>query len=179
MQEKDFNQTGAAVFPLTAAEAGDLAAIVERIGADPRSLRYLGPKRRVLHFFVPKVDYRAAAFVKQELLARGGDAIVARHVIDGRTELSDILMMGTDGQLAASDAVVLQDDRGFFPSYRCGNVVREEVLTAHPELADTLEKLTDTITDAEMARMNYAVESAGREPRAVAEEHLRSKGLLR
>ena len=85
----------------------------------------------------------------------------------------------TDGQLAASDAVVLQDDRGFFPSYRCGNVVREEVLTAHPELADTLEKLTDTITDAEMARMNYAVESAGREPRAVAEEHLRSKGLLR
>ena len=85
----------------------------------------------------------------------------------------------TDGQLPASDAVVLQDDRGFFPSYRCGNVVREEVLTAHPELADTLEKLTDTITDAEMARMNYAVESAGREPRAVAEEHLRSKGLLR
>ena len=99
MQEKDFNQTGAAVFPLTAAEAGDLAAIVERIGADPRSLRYLGPKRRVLHFFVPKVDYRAAAFVKQELLARGGDAIVARGVIDGTCKTSGVLMMGTDSQI--------------------------------------------------------------------------------
>ena len=77
MQEKDVKQMGAAVFPLTATEADDLAAIVERIGADPRSLRYLGPKRRVLHLFVPEADYRAAAFLKQELLARGGDAIVA------------------------------------------------------------------------------------------------------
>ncbi|WP_347712254.1 dihydropteroate synthase [uncultured Fretibacterium sp.] len=89
------------VYPLSAAKSRDLETIARHIGADPRSLRYFQPKRRVRHFFAPRVDYRAAAFVKQELLARGGDAIVARHVIDGRTELSDILMMGTDGQLAA------------------------------------------------------------------------------
>ena len=99
MQEKDVKRAGAAVFPLAAAEADDLAAIVERIGADPRSLRYLGPKRRVLHLFVPEVDYRAAAFVKQELLARGGDALVARGVIDGTCRTSGVLMMGTDSQI--------------------------------------------------------------------------------
>ena len=99
MQEKDVKQMGAAVFPLTATEADDLAAIVERIGADPRSLRYLGPKRRVLHLFVPEADYRAAAFLKQELLARGGDAIVARGVIDGTCKTSGVLLMGTDSQI--------------------------------------------------------------------------------
>ena len=48
----------------------------------------------------------------------------------------------------------------------------------HPELGDALEKLTGTISDEEMAAMNYAVESEGREPRAVAEEFLRAKGGL-
>lgn len=90
-----------AVYPLSAARSRDLEAIARHIGADPRSLRYFQPKRRVRHLYAPRVDYRAAAFVKQELLARGGDVVVARHVIDGRTELSDLLMMGTDGQLAA------------------------------------------------------------------------------
>lgn len=90
-----------AVYPLSADRPQDLEAIVRHIGADPRSLRYFQPKRRVRHLYVPQADYRAAAFVKQELLARGGDAVVARHVIDGKAECSGVLMMGTDGQLAA------------------------------------------------------------------------------
>lgn len=93
-------------------------------------------------------------------------------------QIDAMTIFTTDGQLAAADAVVLADDRGFFPSYRCGNVVREEVLEKHPELVDVLEKLTDTVTDAEMASMNYAVETEGREPRIVAEEFLRAKGVL-
>lgn len=31
-------------------------------------------------------------------------------------------------QLSAADAVVLEDDLGFFPSYLCGNVMRNQVL---------------------------------------------------
>ena len=56
--------------------------------------------------------------------------------------------------------------------------MRAEVLERHPELGAALEKLTDTITDEEMAAMNYAVETEGREPRAVAEEFLRGKGIV-
>ena len=93
-------------------------------------------------------------------------------------QIDVMIIFTTDGQLAAADAVVLADDRNFFPSYRCGNVVRAEVLERHPELGDALEKLTGTISDEEMAAMNYAVESEGREPRAVAEEFLRAKGGL-
>ena len=100
-----------------------------------------------------------------------------KALASGRIDVMTIFT--TDGQLAAADAVVLEDDRRFFPSYRCGNVVREDVLAAHPELSDVLEKLTGTITDAEMAEMNYAVESEGQEPRTVAENFLHGKGLLR
>jgi dihydropteroate synthase len=75
--------------------------MIARIGADPRSNAYFQPKRRRRHLFVKSVDFRAAAYVKQELLARGGDAVVAKHVIDGKAERSDILLLGTDGQLAA------------------------------------------------------------------------------
>ena len=93
-------------------------------------------------------------------------------------QMDVMIVFTTDGQLAASDARVLTDDQGFFPSYRCGNVVRAEVLEHHPELGDALDKLTGIITDEEMAAMNYAVESEGKEPRSVAENFLRGKGLL-
>ena len=85
----------------------------------------------------------------------------------------------TDGQLTAADVRVLTDDRNFFPSYRCGNVVRADVLERHPELVPVLEKLTDLISDEEMAQMNYAVETEGKEPRAVAEAFLRAKARLK
>ena len=84
----------------------------------------------------------------------------------------------TDGQLSAADAVVLEDDRQFFPSYLCGNVVRSQVLEEYPELASVLEKLSGTISDGDMAQMNYAVENEKKEPRQAAEEFLRSRDLL-
>ncbi|NLL37536.1 MAG: dihydropteroate synthase [Fretibacterium sp.] len=90
-----------AVYPLQIRSQGDLAQVISHIGADPRCNTYFQPKRRTLAFYSPDVDYRAAAFLKQELLARGGDVVVARHVIDGRTERSAVLLLGTEGQLLA------------------------------------------------------------------------------
>ena len=85
----------------------------------------------------------------------------------------------TDGQLSTSDVVVLVDDKQFYPSYMCGNIVRNEVMEQHPELEAVLQTLSGTITDSDMARMNYEVETLGREPRAVAKEFLAGKGLIK
>lgn len=93
-------------------------------------------------------------------------------------QIDATVVFTTDGQLSSPDVVVLEDDLGFFPSYLCGNVVRSDVLDAHPELADELNTLTGTITDLDMAKMNHAVETEGREPRDVAEDFLRDHGLL-
>ncbi|MDR1875586.1 MAG: dihydropteroate synthase [Synergistaceae bacterium] len=81
--------------------ACELEAVCARIGADPRSSAYFQPKRRTEHLYIRHVDFRAAAFLKQELLARGGDAVVGRHVIDGQVGHSDVLLIATGGQLRA------------------------------------------------------------------------------
>jgi osmoprotectant transport system permease protein len=89
-----------------------------------------------------------------------------------------MVIFTTDGQLSAADVRVLKDDKNFYPSYLCGNVIRSEVLEKYPELNGVFEKLAGTITDQDMAQMNYAVETEGKEPRDVAEAFLQSKGLL-
>ena len=93
-------------------------------------------------------------------------------------QIDVMVVFTTDGQLSTSDVVVLEDDKQFYPSYLCGNVIRSEVLEAHPELAGVFEKLTGLISDSEMAKMNDEVETKGREPRDVAEEFLQDNGLL-
>ena len=93
--------TGINIYPLNIRSPQDLNAAMERIGADPRSGAYFQPKRVTRHIFVERVDFRAAAFMKQELLARGGDVVVSRHVIDATADTSDVLLIGTDGELNA------------------------------------------------------------------------------
>lgn len=94
-------------------------------------------------------------------------------------QIDVMVIFTTDGQLSAADAVVLEDDRLFFPSYRCGNVVRTEVLEKYPELEAVLEKMNGVISDSDMAQMNYEVESEGKDPREVAEAFLRERSLLK
>ncbi|MNO95763.1 Choline-binding protein precursor [compost metagenome] len=87
--------------------------------------------------------------------------------------------VGLYGQLTSSDVTVLQDDKNFFQSYYCGTVVREDTLSKHPELENILMKMQDIITDSEMAKLNYEVESNGRDEAEVAKEFLQNKGLLK
>lgn len=84
----------------------------------------------------------------------------------------------TDGQLTDSEVVVLKDDKSFYPSYLCGNVVRNEVLEAHPELKEVLNKFNGILTDSKMAELNYKVESLEEDPEKVAKEFLKEVGLL-
>lgn len=88
-------------------------------------------------------------------------------------------MFTTDGQLSVSDVVVLEDDKGLYPSYVCGFVIRNEVVEAHPELQAVFRGVENSITDTEMAQMNYQVESEGKSPEEVAAAFLQKKGMLK
>ncbi len=94
-------------------------------------------------------------------------------------EIDVVNAFTTDGQLSSSNVTVLEDDKGFYPSYMCGFVVRDEALAAHPELLDVFKKVEKILTDEEMARMNYQVEVEGQEPAAVATSFLKEAGLLK
>lgn len=88
-------------------------------------------------------------------------------------EIDVMVIFTTDGQLSVSDITVLEDDKGFYPSYLCGNIARSEVLRKYPQIRASIEKLAGRITDEDMAAMNYQVESLGKEPREVAKEFLK------
>lgn len=83
----------------------------------------------------------------------------------------------TDGMLSKLDVVVLQDDKHVFPPYQASIVVREQTLTAYPDLRAILNELSGRISDTQMRAMNYAVDGQHRAPRDVASEFLRNSGL--
>lgn len=84
----------------------------------------------------------------------------------------------TDGQLSTSNIVVLEDDKQFYPSYICGNVVRLDTLEKHTELIEVLKKLDNILTDSKMSYMNYQVESENKEAKDVAHIFLQQNGLI-
>ncbi|SFC13065.1 glycine betaine ABC transporter substrate-binding protein [Clostridium uliginosum] len=94
-------------------------------------------------------------------------------------EIDVMNIFTTDGQLATSDIVVLEDDKNFYQTYYCGTVVRKDVLKEHPELEEVLMKMENILTDKEMAVLNNKVEADGLDEREVAKEFLSSKGLLK
>ncbi len=96
---------------------------------------------------------------------------------EGKIDVINIFT--TDGRLSDADVVVLEDDKGLYPSYMCGFVIRNEVYDKYPELEDIFKKLENTITDKDMADMNYKVEVKKMKPEDVATEYLKEKGLLK
>ncbi|QQK09004.1 glycine betaine ABC transporter substrate-binding protein [Miniphocaeibacter halophilus] len=102
-----------------------------------------------------------------------------KHKAMEQKEINVMNIFTTDGQLSKANVVVLEDDKGFYPSYICGNVVRNEVLEKHPELKDIISKTDNLISEAEMANLNYLVESEGQDPKVVAKTFLEEKGLLK
>lgn len=94
-------------------------------------------------------------------------------------EIDVMPIFTTDGQYSVSNLVVLEDDKQFYPSYQCGNIVRNEVLEGNPKLLKTLNMVNGILTDKEMAKLNYKVENDKAEPGDVAKEFLKEKGLTK
>lgn len=77
----------------------------------------------------------------------------------------------TDARIAADDLVVLQDDHRFWPAYNIVPVIRLDVLKAHPAaIAETLNRVTEKLTDAVLRRLNLDVDIKKLDPADVASE---------
>lgn len=94
-------------------------------------------------------------------------------------ELDVIDVYSTDGRLARHDLVLLEDDLGFFPPYEAVPLVRGDALARHPQARAILQRLAGTLDDAEMTRLNHAVEVEGRTASEVAGEFLATLGWSR
>lgn len=85
----------------------------------------------------------------------------------------------TDGLLSTSDVVLLEDDKQMYPSYMCGNIIRNDVLLLYPELSDVFSLIEGNVSDIDMADMSYQVESLLKDPYAVAYDFLIQIGLVK
>ncbi len=146
----------------------DLARVSERyvFGAEPDFFE----RQDGYENLVKTYGFRFRA-TKQMAIALKYPAIVSR-------EVDAINAFSTDGLLRKFDLVVLEDDKRFFPSYFCAPVVRKEILERYPEVGEVLGRLAGQISDAEITEMNYLVDEERRDPKEVAREFLKRKGLI-
>jgi osmoprotectant transport system substrate-binding protein len=101
-----------------------------------------------------------------------------RYTALANGEADVVVAFGTDGEIAANNLVLLEDDKGLWPPYQIAPVIRQSVLDASPEIADTLNALAPLLTNETMQQLNYEVSGNQREPEDVAREFLVSAGLI-
>ena len=80
----------------------------------------------------------------------------------------------TDGLIAALGAVVLEDDRHYFPPYQAAFVVRGRVWRERLAVHRVLEALGSRISAEMMRKMNAQLDRDKRRPEDVAREFLKS-----
>lgn len=99
-----------------------------------------------------------------------------KALTDGEADVS--VAFGTDGEIAAFDLLVLEDDKQLFPPYQVAPVVRQQVLDSNPSLASALNAIAPKLTNETMQKLNFKVSGEKQEPAAVAKEFLTEAGLL-
>ena len=78
----------------------------------------------------------------------------------------------TDGLISALGLVVLDDDKHYFPPYDAAPLVRDAVVSKHPEVREALRALGGKISEDQMRRMNYAVDGEHKDVKQVVKEFL-------
>lgn len=102
--------------------------------------------------------------------------LVYNAIRDGFVETG--LVYATDGRVKGFDLKVLEDDKGFFPSYAVTPVVRKDTLDANPGLAEALNTLSGKLTNEAITTLNAKVDIDHQTPQQVARDFLRENGLL-
>jgi glycine betaine/choline ABC-type transport system substrate-binding protein len=102
--------------------------------------------------------------------------LLARALKDHQIDLAG--GNATDGLIPALGLFVLEDDRHYFPPYEAVPVIRGQTIQQHPEVGKALAALDGRISDAEMQRLNFAVDGQHRDATDVVREFLKRKGLV-
>lgn len=85
----------------------------------------------------------------------------------------------TDGMISAMKLKRLKDDKQLWPPYYVVPVVRREVLDANPRIGEVLNRVSALLNETDMAQMNYKVDGEKQEPKDVARDFLKAKGIVK
>ncbi|CAI9418393.1 Glycine betaine-binding protein YehZ [Pleomorphomonas sp. T1.2MG-36] len=117
---------------------------------------------------------------EQLIVLSGGDtAATIKAAADQTNGANAAMVYGTDGAIAPSGLLVLDDDKAVQPVYQPTAIVREEVLKANPTIADTLKPIFESLDLVTLQDLNARVQIGGEPAKAVAEDYLKTKGFLK
>jgi osmoprotectant transport system substrate-binding protein len=84
----------------------------------------------------------------------------------------------SDGQVEQLNLVVLEDDKNWQNAENLVPIVSTEFLDANPEVEETLNELSDTLTTEDLMQLNAKVDAERQLAKDVAREYLSQKGLI-
>jgi osmoprotectant transport system substrate-binding protein len=85
----------------------------------------------------------------------------------------------TDGMISTLKLKRLRDDKSLWPPYFVVPVIRREALEANPKIGEVLNRVSALLDETTMAQMNYLVDGEKQEPKDVARDFLKAKGIVK
>lgn len=117
---------------------------------------------------------------EQLITLSGGDTAATIAAAANQTNGANAAMVyGTDGGIAPSGLVVLEDDKGVQPVYQPAPIIREAVLKEHPDIETVLKPVFEKLDLVTLQELNGRVQVGGEPATAVAEDFLKQNGFLK
>ncbi|WP_439652025.1 glycine betaine ABC transporter substrate-binding protein OsmF [Pelagibacterium xiamenense] len=115
----------------------------------------------------------------QLITLSGGDTAATIAAAARQTSGANAAMVyGTDGGIAPSGLVVMDDDKGVQPVYLPAPIIRQEVLSEYPAIEEILAPVFESLSLETLQELNGRVQVGGEPAGAVAEDYLTSNGFL-
>jgi osmoprotectant transport system substrate-binding protein len=117
---------------------------------------------------------------EQLIVLSGGDTSATIKAAAEQTNGANAAMVyGTDGGIAPSGLVVMEDNKGVQPVYAPAPIIREAALKDNPKIAEILKPVFASLDLATLQGLNARVQVGGEPAKAVATDYLKSKGFLK
>lgn len=112
-------------------------------------------------------------------ISGGNTALTEKAAAQGTDGVNAAMAYGTDGSLAALGLTVLTDSKGVQPVYQPAPLVRQDVLSANPKIANLLKPVFLALDLKTLQTLNARIAVNGESADAVAKDWLLKKGFIK
>jgi len=117
---------------------------------------------------------------EQLVTLSGGDTAATIAAAAQQTDgVNAAMVYGTDGGIAPSGLVVLEDDKGVQPVYEPSPIIREAVLAEYPQIKDLLAPVFAKLDITTLQELNGRIQVGGESAQAVAIDWLKTNSFLK
>ncbi|MGV3575219.1 MAG: glycine betaine ABC transporter substrate-binding protein OsmF [Devosia sp.] len=117
---------------------------------------------------------------EQLVTLSGGDTAATIAAAAQQTDgVNAAMVYGTDGGIAPSGLVVLEDDKGVQPVYEPSPIIREAVLAEYPQIKDLLSPVFAKLDISTLQELNGRIQVGGESAQAVAVDWLKTNSLVK